>query len=98
MSTDTPIDAREGSLMHQLVNMEVGETIAFAQNQGEAEGLFDEWVQTTKRRLGNRVSPRLTALEKRYPKRSYTLESGVCITTQNRAYVLVLVTRLADIA
>lgn len=98
METETPIDAREGSLMHQLVNMKVGETIAFAQNQGEAEGLFDEWVQVTKRRLGNRVSPRLTALEKRYPKRSYTLDSGVCITAKNRAYVVIVVNRLADIA
>jgi len=85
-----------GSIADRIASLEVGENVTFSAPQGKASDTFDAWVIATKRRLTNNIGPKVSQVSQRHPDRDFEIETGVMISSQNRAHVVLVVTRLAD--
>ena len=97
MTTKQLRPLQPGSLVERLVSIEVGGNVTVSQPQGDAEGSFDAWVSTTKRRILNTLSPVIARATDRHPERDFEIETGVMISGQNRIHVVAVVTRMADL-
>ena len=86
-----------GSIPDRIAGLGVGENFTVSAPHGAAADSFDAWVEATKRRLMNNVGPKVTQVKERHPERVYATETGVMISGSNRAHVVLVVTRLADL-
>jgi hypothetical protein len=86
-----------GSIADRITNLEPGDNVTFSAPHGSVGDSFDAWVTATKRRLTNTVNPKVNQVSQRHPDREFEIETGVMISSQNRAHVVLVVTRLADL-
>lgn len=88
---------RPGSVADRLAALNVGENLTLSAPHGPAGDSFDAWVKATRQRMQANLSPTLDRVRNRHPERVYETETGVMISGSNRAHVVLVVTRLADV-
>jgi hypothetical protein len=94
--TEVQSRTRPGSVTDTLAALQVGENLTISRPHGKASDSFDQWVQITKRKLSSSMTPNMARVTDRFPDRDFEIETGVMISSQNRAHVVLVVTRLAD--
>jgi hypothetical protein len=89
---------RPGSVADRLANLAQGENVTLSIAHGPAADSFDAWVIATKKRMHANTAPTIARVRDRHPERVFEAETGVMISSQNRAHVVMVITRLADLA
>lgn len=87
---------REDSLPTRLAALEQGESLAIVRPLANRKESFEEWVTATKRLMGKEISTPLARVKERHPDRVFETETGTTLTSGNRMYVTLIITRLAD--
>jgi hypothetical protein len=83
-----------GSQVHALANLSMGETYCVS-HEVDGEGGFAENVETIRRRMTNTINKSVQRAKQAHPDRSWSIESGVTITSRNNAYFTLIVFRIA---
>ena len=87
---------REDSVTSRIAALDQGESLAIVRPLANKKETFAEWVTATRSLLGKQISPPLARVKQRFPERDFETETGTTITSGNRLYVTLIVTRLAD--
>lgn len=86
--------ARPGSLTDRLLALEVGQehsmTVYLDPSQDDVS---EEGLSAAKTKLTNTASKTIARIKQTYPKMDFQTESAVIVTSRNRIYAIVLVTR-----
>lgn len=94
---DTPSTrrgARPGSLTDSLLALDLGQEHAITRYLDPAvDDVSEEGLSAAKTRLTSTASKTITRIKQTYPKLDYQTESAIVITTRNRIYAAVIVTR-----
>lgn len=85
-----------GSMVDRLASLEEGDSLTISRPYREQLAEFDRWVSAAKRSMIGNMTPALARLRERHYERNYEIETGVMISGNNRAHVVLVVTRLAD--
>lgn len=97
MTTKTTLhNTREGSLPDRIAALRQGESLALVRPLANGKESFEEWVGATRRLMGKEISPPLARVRQRHPERVFETETGTTLTSNNRMYVTLIITRLAD--
>jgi hypothetical protein len=89
---------RQGSIADRLAGLAQGENVTLSVPHGAAADSFDAWVIATKKRMHANIAPTIARVRDRHPSRTFETETGVMVSSQNRAHVVMVITRLADLA
>lgn len=83
---------REGSVVDQLLKLEVGESYAKVRRI-DGEGASGVSVTHMKRGLAGQASKDVLRVQKSEPKRQFASETGITVTSNNDLYATLIITR-----
>ncbi len=92
----TNASLREDSLPSRISALQQGQNLTIARPLANGSESFDAWITATKRLMGKEISAPLARVKERHPERVFETETGTLLTSGNRIYVTLIVTRLAD--